>query len=74
MGFPNRCGRLCALNGLRKLRQRTPGLEAPVALLEAGVSEIRGELKAVPIELAETKGRMSNLPTTIQLVFMLATL
>jgi len=54
-----------------------------VALLEVAVNEIRVELKAireelanlktVPIELAEIKGRLSNLPTTFQLVFMLAT-
>ncbi len=54
-----------------------------MALLEVAVNEIRVELKAireelanlktVPIELAEIKGRLSNLPTTFQLVFMLAT-
>ena len=54
-----------------------------MALLEAAVNEIRVELRAireelanlktVPIELAEIKGRLSNLPTTFQLVFMLAT-
>jgi hypothetical protein len=63
--------------------RRNPSLEARVALLEAAVDEIRTELKAirgelanlktVPLELAEIKGRLSNLPTTFHLVFMLAT-
>ena len=54
-----------------------------MAFLEVAVNEIRSELKAirgelanlksVPLELAEIKGRLSNLPTTFQLVFMLAT-
>jgi hypothetical protein len=54
-----------------------------VAVLEAAVTEIRTELKAiredlanlknVPVELAEIKGRLSNLPTSFQLVFVLAT-
>jgi hypothetical protein len=54
-----------------------------VAELEAAVTEIRTELKAirddladlknVPLELAEIKGRLSNIPTSFQLVFILAT-
>jgi hypothetical protein len=58
-------------------------LETRVAVLEAAVTEIRTELKAiredlanlknVPIELAEIKGRLSNIPTSFQLVFILAT-
>jgi hypothetical protein len=58
-------------------------LETRVAVLEAAVTEVRTELKAiredlanlknVPIELAEIKGKISNLPTNFQLVFVLAT-
>lgn len=54
-----------------------------MAVLEAAVTEVRTELKAiredlanlknVPIELAEIKGKISNLPTNFQLVFVLAT-
>jgi hypothetical protein len=63
--------------------RRSPDLEARVALLEVAVNEVRIELKAirqelanlknVPTELAEIKGRLSNLPTSFQLVFILAT-
>ena len=54
-----------------------------MALLEIAVNEIRADLKAireelaslknVPLELAEIKGRLSNIPTSFQLVFILAT-
>jgi hypothetical protein len=57
-------------------------LEARVAALEVAASEIRTELKAireelanlknVPIDLAEIKGRLSNIPTSFQIVFILA--
>ncbi|HEX3883212.1 MAG TPA: hypothetical protein VHW66_11175 [Stellaceae bacterium] len=63
--------------------RRGSDLETRVAVLEAAVTEVRTELKAiredlanlknVPIELAEIKGKISNLPTNFQLVFVLAT-
>ena len=68
--------------GGRSSRQ-SPDLEARVALLEVAVNEIRSDLKGireelanlknVPLELAEIKGRLSNIPTSFQLVFILAT-
>ena len=58
---------------------RDHGLEARVALLEAAVMEIRTELKAIRadvaslrLEVAEIKGRLANMPTTFQLVYMQA--
>jgi hypothetical protein len=63
--------------------RRGTDLEARVAVLEVAVDEIRTDLKAireelanlknVPLELAEIKGRLSNIPTSFQLVFILAT-
>jgi len=42
-------------------------------MLEAAVIEIRDELKAIRIELARMDGKLSNMPTTFQIVFILAT-
>ena len=42
-----------------------PTLEARLARLEAAIEAIR-------LDLAEIKGKMSNMPTTFQLVFMQA--
>jgi hypothetical protein len=63
--------------------RRGSDLEARVAVLETAVAEIRIELKAIradlanlqklPLDIAEIKGRLTNLPTTFHLVFMLAT-
>jgi hypothetical protein len=39
-------------------------------MLEAAVAEIRKELQAIRLDLAEIKGKLSNVPTTFQLVFM----
>jgi hypothetical protein len=47
-------------------------MEARVALLEGAVVEIRRELQAIRLDLAEIKGKLSNKPTTVQLVFMQA--
>ncbi len=41
-------------------------------LLEVTVDEIRTDLRAIRIDLAEIKGKLSNIPTTFQLVFMQA--
>jgi hypothetical protein len=55
---------------------RDPGVETRLAALETDVREIRLELQAIRVELAEIKGeirgKLSNLPTTFQLVFMQA--
>jgi hypothetical protein len=58
---------------------REPGLETRVAMLEAAVAEVRAELKAIRsdlasirLEVAEIKGRLANMPTTFQLVYMRA--
>jgi hypothetical protein len=55
-----------------------------VALLEVAVNEVRGELKAiregladlktVPVELAEIKGKLSNMPTTVTLLGLVVTI
>jgi len=50
-----------------------PDLEARLARLEASVEDIRKEILAIRLDLAEIKGRLTNIPTTFQLVFMLAT-
>lgn len=55
---------------------RDPTVEARLAALEAMVREIQRELQAIHVELAEIKGeirgKLANLPTTFQLVFMQA--
>jgi hypothetical protein len=51
-----------------------PTVEARLARLEVAVDEIRKELQAIRIDLARIEGRLSNLPTTLQLVFMQATI
>jgi hypothetical protein len=58
---------------------RLSGLEARVGRIEVTVDEIRKELQALRAEMtalrldvAEIKGRLQNIPTTFQLVFMLA--
>jgi hypothetical protein len=55
-----------------------------VALLETAVLDIGSELKAirselanlktVPLELAEIKGRISNIPTTVTLLGLIVTI
>jgi hypothetical protein len=52
--------------------RRNPGLEARVAVLEAAVDDIRSDLKAIRVDLARMDGKLSNVPTTFQLVFMQA--
>ncbi|HWB49763.1 MAG TPA: hypothetical protein VG651_11680 [Stellaceae bacterium] len=57
---------------------------ARVALLEVAVGEISGELKAiradlaglknVPLDLAEIKGRLTNMPTTVTLLATVVTI
>jgi hypothetical protein len=51
---------------------RDPGTEARLSILELAVDEIRTELRGIRVDLAEIKGRLSNIPTTFQLVFMQA--
>ncbi|MGD9615825.1 MAG: hypothetical protein AB7H90_04950 [Alphaproteobacteria bacterium] len=60
-----------------------PSLEARVSAVEARLESIveeiraelkamRGELTALRFDVAEIKGRLTNIPRTFQLVFMLA--
>ena len=49
-----------------------PPLEARLAQLEANVDEIRKELQAIRIDLARMDGKLSNVPTVFQLLFMQA--
>jgi hypothetical protein len=51
-----------------------PGTEVRVAALEAAFREIRADIRAIRLDLAEVKGKLSNVPTTFQLVFMQAAL
>lgn len=63
-----------SLAGRRRLRGGGDGgtvdgmLEARVARLEEDMKEVRSDLKAIRIDLAEVKGRLSSMPTTIQLI------
>ena len=45
-----------------------PNLEARVSSLESKVAEIASDMKAVAKDVAEIKGKISNQPTTIQIV------
>ncbi|MFM8701627.1 MAG: hypothetical protein ACKOC1_09560 [Hyphomicrobiales bacterium] len=45
-----------------------PMLEQRVARLEADVSEIKSSAKSIEVTLAEIKGKLSQLPTWLQLV------
>lgn len=49
-----------------------PGMEARVAALEADMKEIKSDPKRIGLDVAEIKGRVSNIPTAIQLVFIQA--
>jgi hypothetical protein len=51
-----------------------PGTGARIARLEGAIDEVRTDLKAVRLDVAEIKGKLSNVPTTFQLVFMQAAL
>jgi hypothetical protein len=53
---------------------KDPSMEARVSALETAVAEIGKELQAIRLDLAEIKGKLSNVPTTFQLVFMQAAL
>jgi hypothetical protein len=59
---------------------RDPTVDERLARLETAVDDIRAELKAIRaemaafrVDLARMDGKISNIPTTFQLVFMLAT-
>ena len=45
-----------------------PMLEQRVARLETDVSEIKSSVKSIEITLAEIKGKLSQLPTWLQLI------
>ena len=49
-----------------------PGVEARLARLEVNVDDIRTELQAIRVDIARMDGKLSNVPTTFQLVFMQA--
>ena len=54
------------------LEARVSAVEARLARVEAAIDELRKELIAIRMDLSEIKGRLANIPTTFQLVFMLA--
>ena len=51
-----------------------PVTEARFARLETAIDDIRADPRAIRLDLAEIKGKLSNMPTTFQLVFMQAAL
>jgi hypothetical protein len=48
------------------------GMEARVKALEDDMHEIKGDLRRLALDVAEIKGRVLNLPTAVQLMFMQA--
>lgn len=44
------------------------GMNARVAALEADMKEVRSDLKAIRIDTAEIKGKLSNIPSTWQMI------
>ena len=51
---------------------RLERLESIVEEIRAELKAMRGELTALRLDVAEIKGRLTNIPTTFQLVFMFA--
>ncbi|CAN5210491.1 hypothetical protein BH10PSE6_BH10PSE6_11480 [soil metagenome] len=45
-----------------------PSLETRVGALEAKLSDVASDVKTLVKEVAEMKGKLSNMPTTFQLV------
>jgi hypothetical protein len=43
-------------------------MEARVSRLEKDMGEVRSDLKAIRLDTAEIKGKLSNMPTTFQLI------
>lgn len=54
------------------LETRVSALEARLARLETAVDELRKDVQALNVALARVDGKISSLPTTFQLVFILA--
>ena len=52
------------------MEARVSALEARLARVEAVVEEIRKELQAIRVDLARIEGRLQNIPTTFQLIYM----
>ena len=48
------------------------GMDARVKALEDDMREIKADLRRLALDVAEIKGRVSNLPTAVQLMFMQA--
>jgi len=49
-----------------------PGMEARVSVLESDVKDIKSDLRRIMLDTAEIKGRVSQMPTSVQLIFMQA--
>ena len=49
-------------------------MEARVSVLENDVKDIKADLRRIVVDLTEIKGRISQTPTSVQLVFMQAAL
>ena len=49
-----------------------PNLEGRLGRVEASIEEIRKEIQAIRVDLARIDGKISNIPTTFQIAFMLA--
>ena len=50
-----------------------PTVESRLTALEAAVVEIRKELQAIRLDLAEIKGRLASMPTTVTLFGLVIT-
>jgi hypothetical protein len=49
-----------------------PRMEARVSVLENDVKDIKADLRRIMLDTAEIKGRVSQMPTSVQLLFMQA--
>lgn len=49
-------------------------MEARVTALEADVREVKSDLKAIRVDLSEIKGKISNMPSTWQMIGVFAAL
>ena len=52
------------------METRVSALEARLARVEVVVEEIRKELQSIRVDLARIEGRLQNIPTTFQLIYM----
>ena len=54
----------------QSMEARVSALEARLARVEVAIEGIRKELQAIRVDLARIEGRLANIPTTFQFVYM----